>query len=232
MSVSAVKRQQPPADPLRQALVDALADLATAKQKVENHATATRKTWRALHDAQANAAKAEKGITTARVDAATVLADVATDDDDDVVPPPNTVSLARAAHADALDTIENLKAARDQLRRTLPDLEADVRAADVAVDAAISKLLCEPVQLLIDRLRTLISQSTPIRRQLNDLLDAHRYNNFGFGALAPLEQQLDTARSIVMRHSDADIDKVAGEFAAIRGRLRADPHCDIEWPGG
>ena len=52
-----------------------------------------RKCWAAMHEAEAAMAKAEKGVTTARVDAAAVVAAIAVADADDVLPPPNTVSL-------------------------------------------------------------------------------------------------------------------------------------------
>ena len=222
------KRQSPPADPLRQALVDAIADLAEAQRRVANNAMATRKCWSALTAAEAAAAKAERGIAEARVSAAADFADAMEVDPDDTLPASGMVALARASHADALETIESVRVSRDQLRRALPDLEADARTASAAVDAAISEIIAPHAQRLIDKLQALIAEATPLRQLIRDLLNGHLAQNFGYGALKPLQPQLDAAL-VVMRHPDTG--HAAGVFAAIRAALRADPFAVIEWPG-
>ncbi|MGA9307236.1 MAG: hypothetical protein WBW31_17665, partial [Candidatus Sulfotelmatobacter sp.] len=98
--MTATARKLPAADD-RAELVQALVDLAAAKQQVENHKAAVRKCWRALAEAEANAAKAEKAIVTARAEAVGILANIDSDDDD-VLVLPNSVALSKAAHADAL----------------------------------------------------------------------------------------------------------------------------------
>lgn len=170
----AVAQRKPQADDPRAALAAAIEDLAAAKKRVDSHKVATRKCWSAITAAQADAAEAEKGIVAARVDAAAALAEFAVDDADDVlVARPNTVALATAAHADALQTIENLRAARDQLRRTLPDLESDVRTADAAVDAVISTILLPIAQQLLDQMTEAIRLAQPTRELLMGLVASY-----------------------------------------------------------
>lgn len=224
------KLKPPPDDPLRQALVDALAAADEAAAQLHAHRNAVDRTRAAQRDAERALEVAKRGIDLARSQHAQAISNAIASADGDDPLPPSSIRLAKLSVADCEEEIAALKEALRTLKSRTVDYEHAAKSADDTVDACISEILREPVQLLIDRLQSLISQSTPIRRQLNDLLDAHLYNDFGFGALQPLDPQLDIARRIVMQHSDADIDKVAGEFAAIRVRLRADPHADIEWP--
>ena len=223
----AVKLKSLP-DPSRQALIDALADLASARKRLASHTAATRKCWSAITAAQSNIATAEKGIAKARIDAVGIIADIAVDGDDIMTPPPNIVALAKAAHTDAVEALDNLRAAREQLRRTLPDFEADVRSADNAVDSAISEILREPAQRLINELRDLIARAQPLRERLLALGQAHADRVVDWHGRKPIEPQLDAARKIVLVHSLEVLTVTDEPWKTARQRLRDDPDADID----
>ena len=225
----AVKLKSLP-DPLRAALVDALADLAAAKQNVERHEAATRKTWRAMREAETAIAKAEKGIEEAQAEQGHVLVDAAAADDDDPPPPSGMVRLARQSRDDAVDELAALKSARDQLRRTLPDFEADVRASEDAVEAAVSAILAPIVADLTAQLEKLIREAMPLRELLHGLSDAHADRLVSWSGRRPIEAELDAARKIVWAPSIDSINVLAafdGPWKAARALLKQDPHAAL-----
>ena len=224
MAATALK--PPPVDPLRQALVDAIADLAAAKQQVENHKAATRKCWAAMREAEAAVTKAEKGIKESRIDAVAAAAG----DPDDVLVLPSTVALAKAAHADALETVENLRAARQQLRETQSHFEEAVRAADARVDAAISEILLPIAQRCLDQMTEFIRLAQPTRELLLGLLESHNDRAISWRGKQPLEPALAEANALAFRSSLVDL-VPNNVWALARSRLREDPHADIEVAG-
>ena len=228
--MAVAKLKPPPDDPARAALAQALADLAAAKQNVERHEAATRKTWRAMREAETAIAKAEKGIEEAQAEQGHVLVDAAAADDDDPPPPSGMVRLARQSRDDAVDELAALKSARDQLRRTLPDFEAEVRTADDAVEAAVSAILAPIVADLTARLEKLIREAMPLRELLHGLSDAHADRLVSWAGRRPIEAELDAARKIVWAPSIDSVNVLAafdGPWKAARAALRASPDADI-----
>ena len=71
---------------------------------------------------------------------AQALADAAAGD---AAPPISGMRAARQAVVDAQDEVEAAKGALAQLKGTLPDYEAELREAEIAVEAAISAILAE-----------------------------------------------------------------------------------------
>ena len=228
--MTATARKLPAADDPRADLAAAIADLAAAKKAVANNEAAVRKCWAAMHEAEAAMAKAEKGITTARVDAAAVVAAIAVADADDVLPPPNTVSLARAAYTDAVDTAENLKAARNELRRLLPGLQQDVRDCEGRIEAAISVIEAPAMAQVNAALNALIVQSEQLRRLVLDMGDAYSQRAIGWAGCDPVKEQVDFAGKIALRCVDSDIDLMKGTWAKRRVMLRQDPHAVLPDP--
>ena len=224
MTAAAVKQPRPPTDPLREVLAEAIEDLAAAKKAVANNEAAVRKCWAAMHEAEAAMAKAERGITTARVDAAAVVAAIAVADADDVMSPPNTLSLARAAYADAVDTAENLKAARDQLRRALPVLQQDVRDCEGRIEAAISTIEAPAMAQVNAALHALIVQAEQLRRLVLDMGDAYSQRAIGWAGCDPVKEQVDFAGRIGTQYFDSDIDLMKGTWAKRRAMLWQDPY--------
>jgi hypothetical protein len=222
-------------DPLRQALVDALAELKTAKKQVDNHNAAVRKCWAALREAEAVAARAEQGIAASRIEAAGVLASTLVDADD-VVAPPNTVALARAAHADALESIENLKAARDQLRRELPDLEDDARTAAAAVKAAAAAVIVPDVEALLAKAKEIWSTLAPLKRALEQaaVTDSGPQGTWQeIVAASNVAKPLAPVRAEIeqfLRECSNRSYRQAGPnpFVVARERLLQDPHASID----
>ena len=194
----------------------AISTAAEARQKVERNKAATHKTWKAMHEAEAAIAKAEKGIEEARAEHGAVLADAATADEDDPPPLSGMVRLARQSHADAVDELAALKSARDRLRRELPDLESDVRTAEAMVDAAISEILAPIAADLISRLETVICDAMPYRSLLAGLIDSHADRIVGHAGRRPIEAELDAARKLTWVYSIGELTVSSAPWAAAR----------------
>ena len=228
MAVTA--RKLPAAEDLRAELAAAIEDLAAAKKAVANNEAAVRKCWAAMREAEAAVAKAEKGIEQARLDAVADLTDVLEADADDVVMPSNTVSLAVAAHVDALQTIQNLKASRDRLRRSAPDLEQHVRDCEGRIEAAISTIEAPAMAQVNAALNALIVQSEQLRRLVLDIGDAYSQRAIGWAGCDPVKEQVDFAGKVALRCIDSDIDLMKGTWAKRRAMLRQDPYAVLPDP--
>lgn len=225
MSVTAIKQTKRPVDPLRQALEAALEEESAAQEALQAQRAAVTKLRRAVWDAEKAHETAEKGVRKALQAAGEEMALAAADADEDDAPPSvSAVKLARAALVDAGDHVEACRVARDAVRNRIADYEAAASSATAAAEAVISQILSVPAQLLIDRLRALIAEATPLRRLLRDLLDGHRDRDVPWHGRRPIEAVLAAAADIVMQISDADVDNVAGVWKAARASLRQDPY--------
>lgn len=207
---------------MRQQLADALADLKTAKKAVDDHNAAVRKCWSALREAEAAAAKAEKGISEARVEAAGILASALVDADD-VVVPPNTVALARAAHGDAIESIANIKAARDELRRTLPFAEQIVRDCEGAVERAISLIEAPVIGSITAMLQELIVRAEPLRKLLAEVGTAYSSRQIGWPGADAVKVEVEAAGQTAFKYFTHDAYSTTGIWAKRRALLRDDP---------
>jgi hypothetical protein len=220
--MAVAKLKPAPVDPSRQALVDALADLKAAKKAVDDHNGAVRKCWGALREAEAAAAKAEQGITASRIEAAGVLASAMVDEDD-VVAPPNTVALARAAYTDAVESIANLKAARDELRRTLPHAEQTVRDCEGAVEAAISEIERPVIAQVTAMLQELIVRAEPLRKLLAEVGTAYSSRTIGWPGVDAVKVEVEAAGQTAFKYFTNDAYSTTGIWAKRRAMLRDDP---------
>jgi hypothetical protein len=224
-----LKRSPPPPDPLRTALAEAIEDLALARKAVENHKIAVRKCWSAMSEAEGAARKAQEGIVKARVEAAADLAGAVVDGDD-VVAPPSMVGMARAAHADALDHIENLKAARDQLRRTLPDIEQGVRDCEGRVEAAISAIEAPAIAQATLALQVLIEKAEPLRWLLSDVSAAYNSREIGWPGADAAKAEVEAANKTAFEYFTNDANPMKGTWTKRRAMLRQDPYVVLPDP--
>ena len=147
------KLKPPPDDPLRQALIDALAAADEAAAQLHAHRNAVDRTRAAQRDAERALEVAKRGIDLARSQHAQAISNAIASADGDDPLPPSSIRLAKLSVADCEEEIAALKEALRTLKSRTVDYEHAAKSADDTVDACISEILREPVQLLIDRLQ-------------------------------------------------------------------------------
>ena len=195
MKASAIKRERPPADPLRVQLQEAIKNATEAREAFDRHRNAITKTRTAKWSAEKVHEVAVAGVDKAIAEhAENLAADAGGADADDVAPTSSLIRMARLAVVDAADEVESFRGAYDRLRQDLPLRQADADRTAAEVENAISAVLAPIAEQLLARLRELIAEAAPYRSLLVGLLDAHRLNVIGSSeGRRSLEPALDAA---------------------------------------
>ena len=231
MTVTPLKTPQTPRrddDPLRAQLAQALEAAREAREVVDRQRAAIERTRSSVAAADKAVTVAEKGVEEARAAHAQALADAAAGD---AAPPISGMRAARQAVVDAQDEVEAAKGALAQLKGTLPDFEAELREADIAVEAEISKILAVAVQELMDQAAEIARELLPLRRALlafvmNDspprVSDRLAFDR-GRQPLREAQAAVDAFFQAYDSIEDSQIDV----WAFARKQLRADPHAPL-----
>jgi chromosome segregation ATPase len=218
-------------NPLRATLADALQKSDEAKLCVNRQHKAVEKTRFSIHAAQRAVEGAEKNLNKAQHEYAAALADAAADDED-APAPKSAVPAARQAIADAQDEVESRKNALAQLKADLPAWEAAARDAEIAVETAISAVLAEEAQKLLDKARVIDEQLMPFRKALAPL-GLHQSSGmtdilaFERGQ-KPLEQIRSEVTAFLYGTQIAD-QEAADAWRSARELLRADPYAQLDF---
>lgn len=235
MKAATLKRSpQPAAD--REALVQALADLAEARKAVERHNTATHRYWAALREREAAVKQAEKGIEDAKAEHGRVLANSATADQDDPPDAGDMVRLARQSLQDARDALEATQAARDAIKLDLPDLETDLRFAVANVRAEAARILVPHMQALLSKAQEAWKVLEPLKRLLELAVIEERSVDGtwqGIAAAGRVAKPLETLRAEIgeFLHECSNrvyrVDGPPNPFHAALLALEQNPDADI-----
>jgi hypothetical protein len=130
-----------------------------------------------------------------------------------------------------------LKAARDQLRRELPDLEDDARTAAAAVKAAAAAVIVPDVEALLAKAKEIWSTLAPLKRALEQaaVTDSGPQGTWQeivaasnvAKPLAPVRAEIE---AFLQECSRLDYGGGAGPnpFTAAMLALEQDPHADVD----
>lgn len=223
MGLSLLSSAKPAADPLRQALVAALAEEGNAREAVARQKGAVDRLRAAILEAKKTLAAREADVSKAAEADAEAMALAATNDE---AAPVSRVRAARQAVVDARDQMDAATAALKQLRLDLPDWEAASRESAIAVEVALSGIIAPHARRLLDRANELKRELAPIRHSLLILFHASAESRssdllaFERGR-KPLADLLDAICRIDMW--DGSGKEQGGVWQEARARLRADP---------
>jgi ABC-type transporter Mla subunit MlaD len=217
-------------DPLRDALAEVLDTANKAHHAVARHEAAIQQTREKVRASETAIVAGEEGIKKAQEEFARGLADAAAAD---APTPPSTVRAARQAVADAQDELEAVKGALERLNAGLPDLEHTARQAEIAVQRAISTILAQRAEELLDQAKEVMQQLMPIRdalvklaartRQFSDPADYFRDKD----EKRPLDQIISEIRLFLAAPNDAECLQQADPWELARQELRNDPEAEL-----
>ena len=156
-------------DPLRAALAAALKEAERAHQAVDRQRGGIGRARAAERAAETAVTAAEEAVKTAQQDHAAALANAAADD---APAPASGVRAARRAATDAADELGAVKGAMAELKANLPGLIEAARAADVAVEVAISAILAPVARQLLVRAQAVQRLFMPLRSALFALFES------------------------------------------------------------
>jgi hypothetical protein len=223
--MAVAKLKQPPIDPSREALVQALADLAEAQKALDRHEKATRQMWRTMRECEDAIARATTGAEQAVIAEGFALADASVGDPDDPPPPTgDTLRLAQQSVADCENRLAATKRARDALRRSKPDVEQHVRDCEGRVEAAISLIEAPAIAQATAALQAFIVQAEPLRRLLFDVSATYNSREIGWPGADAAKAEVEAAGQIALRTYTSDADPTKGAWAKRRAMLRQDPY--------
>jgi hypothetical protein len=216
-------------DPLRAALTSALEKARETQRAVARQEAAIERTRASMDAAGAAVERAQKGVGKAQQAYAAELASAAASE----TPPPSSgVRKARQAVVDAEDHRDALKAALAKLEKDLPVVVADLRDADVAVEAAISAILLPVARSLLERARSVAATLVPLREALAALWaetdrptawDQQTPFTEGRAPLASLREEVPE-----FFRTTSVIKRVRPDpWAVAREQLRADPNAAL-----
>jgi hypothetical protein len=181
------------------------------------------RTFDAVVAAEATLEKASAGVAKAQEAHVNAIARAAAAG---TAAPRSKVPAARQAVADAADELEAQRAALAQMHDDLPKWDREVAAADVEVEAAISKMFIPIVEKMIERGEKIAADLFPIRDALAMLWGEQSPVGHG-AALAFEDARKPLAPTIEMvseflRNSQA-IERVQPDpWSTCRARLRSD----------
>jgi multidrug efflux pump subunit AcrA (membrane-fusion protein) len=100
--------------------------------------------------------------------------------------PASPLRAARAAQADAEDDLGAARAALEQLRTALADLEAESGHADIALDVAVNSVLAaEAAVALVEKLERLKQELPALQAQLHFLRNRSSLNHGAYRQEVP-----------------------------------------------
>ena len=144
-------------------------------------------------------------------------------------PPVSGVAEAQASLAFAQDRVHVLRGARKTIEEDLPGYEEDAAAADVEVEACISEVISDFVQVLILEATELSRRLAPYRAALlsftRDFTDrpTEWHKQAGFDkARAPLDEAAEDAFAFFRDLREAKLPAI-NPWKSIRQRLRENP---------
>ena len=228
MTVTTLKTARREDNPPRAELAEAIETACEAREGVDRQRKGIERARKAVSAAEAKVKAAEKGVQEAQQAHAYAIADAATADGP---LPASGVRAARQAVVDAADEVEAAQGALAQLKATLPDFEAELREADIAVEAEISKIFAEAVRKLMDQAAEIARELLPLRRALiafvmNDspprVSDRLAFDR-GRQPLREAQNSVDAFFQAYDSIEDLQIDV----WAVARKQLRADPHAPL-----
>jgi len=230
LKVVSARKDRVNEDPLRVALVAALAAKAEADEAVKRQRSGIDRARSLVRAAESAVEEAEKGVTTAREAHAAAIADASAND---TAPPASGMRMARLAKVEAEDEVEAAKAALAQLKADLPAVEANARAAAVAIDAAISLILAPYARQLLAKAIALKSQYSPVIAELWAIFqdtpagkpfDQHFDAQKGQAPLAEIRKEIE-----IFFETFAKFDRtgVNDPWKSARERLREFPHFEV-----
>jgi hypothetical protein len=215
----------PKLDPARQALQDALDADAKAKAEVRKVKAALEALTASVYADPARLERCKLKITEAGVALARAMALGGEEDT-------SAERRARAELADAEAAATARKAARDQMREELVELQAQSRACEVEIDGCVSIILVPFAEALISKTKKLCEQVAPFLEHCSSLWsEPSRPLNFESqidwnSSHAPLEAARKDAREAIM--ASMLIQRTDDIWADARRALKANPADKLE----
>jgi hypothetical protein len=147
----------------RAALATALKELKSARTAVNRQKEAKERLFARQIEAQAAIEPAEKAVKKAQAAYVDAVAQAAASGSPE---PVSGVAEALAALAFKQDQVHTLRAARKVIEEELPGWEEEAAAADVAVEACISRIIADHVEVLLKEAEELARRLQPYRAAL------------------------------------------------------------------
>ena len=229
MGPSIVSNPEPaPADSARTALAATIKQAGEAHEAMARHRRAIEKTRAEAKTAEKLIKTAEEGIEEAKQSYADALAAAAATD------APAPVSRIREARQRVVDCTDEAAAKRDALQKlnlATRDYEHEARQADIAVEAAISAVLAQQVQALVNKGREIARHLAPIWQTLlahladntaTGVVDVAAFQK-GRGPLVGIEKEVRE----LLYSANAINEKQPNPWHAARVLLRADPYSPL-----
>jgi hypothetical protein len=211
------------ADPLRAALANAIEKAGKAREAVTRQRAGVDRVQREVWAGASRIEAAEKAVEDAREAHVEAIAGAAASDH---AMPASKVGAAQRAVAKAREEVDANRQALARLRDGLGFLEGDLRAADTAVEAAISAVLAPIGERVTLRARDLLAQLAPFKAAAVALWVADPQPTEIDASIAhevsrrPLQPARKAAQEFL--NSLAEIDRTPNVWAIARERLRKD----------
>jgi hypothetical protein len=147
--------------------------------------------------------------------------------------PVSGVAEAMAALAFKTDQVHTLRAARKVVEEEIPGWEELVEAADVAVEACISRIIADHVEILIKEASALARRLAPYRAALQAFVVDHGNSPTQWhllDAFRKSREPLDEAANQVWAFMRGEASAPSPCWKAIRERLRENPNAPLLRP--
>ncbi|MEW6438809.1 MAG: hypothetical protein AB1508_16750 [Pseudomonadota bacterium] len=227
-AASAQLREKAPSNPLREELLAAFEDLATAQAECESVRAGIDRARLAYRRAETTVKEADKALSEAQEKHTWATAEAAIDN---AKPPLSGVRAARQRLADAKDEADAALAAWRQLRDRLHDFERAAESAKSAVDGALNAAMVPAIEELLGKMRELNREMLPYRSLLCALFsefDRPPRDSIVGSERAKRPLAYVMAQAEQLWHELTAVDReVVGAWENFRARLRDDPEARI-----